>query len=219
MPGVGRGPPGRGPAGRGGIPGGGLAGRGMLAGLTPNGLLPGRGPGRAAGRAGIPGESRSGAEGASGDARGAVSAAGALAAGAVSATGGAGAGVGVATLGTAAGVASASGGGLTRWAGEAAALAAAFFVGRAAFFAPSASTGCGGKASLSLRATGASTVDDADFTNSPSSLSLVMTSLLGTPSSFASSCTRALPATGLLIRSRAAGPLQLLPTCDDYSST
>jgi hypothetical protein len=59
-------------------------------------------------------------------------------------------------------------------------------------------------ASRNLRATGASIVDDADFTNSPSSLSLVRTSLLGMPSSLASSCTRALPATALLVRSRAA---------------
>ena len=55
-----------------------------------------------------------------------------------------------------------------------------------------------GNESRSLRATGASTVEDADFTNSPRSLSLLRTSLLVTPSSFASSCTRALPATGLL---------------------
>lgn len=54
------------------------------------------------------------------------------------------------------------------------------------------------KASRSRRATGASTVLDADFTNSPCSLSLARTSLLVTPSSFASSCTRALPATALL---------------------
>jgi hypothetical protein len=56
-----------------------------------------------------------------------------------------------------------------------------------------------GNASRNRRATGASTVEDADFTNSPISLSLASTSLLVTPSSFASSCTRALPATGLLI--------------------
>ena len=62
----------------------------------------------------------------------------------------------------------------------------------------SAGAGAGGKASRSRRATGASTVDDALFTNSPSSLSLARTSLLETLSSFASSCTRALPATGLL---------------------
>src|SRR5689334_18750408 len=54
------------------------------------------------------------------------------------------------------------------------------------------------KASLSRRATGASTVLDADLTNSPISLSLARTFLLSTPSSFASSCTRALPGTALL---------------------
>ena len=61
-----------------------------------------------------------------------------------------------------------------------------------------------GYASRNLRATGASTVEDADFTNSPSSLSFARTSLLVTPSSFASSCTRALPATALLVRVRPA---------------
>src|SRR5256884_4086860 len=53
-------------------------------------------------------------------------------------------------------------------------------------------------AARSRRATGASTVLDADLTNSPISLSLASTALLSTPSSFASSCTRALPATALL---------------------
>ena len=62
----------------------------------------------------------------------------------------------------------------------------------------------GGNASLSRRATGGSIVEDALLTNSPISLSLARTTLLSTPSSFASSCTRALPATGLLVRSRAA---------------
>ncbi len=52
--------------------------------------------------------------------------------------------------------------------------------------------------SRNRRATGASTVDDADFTNSPCSLSVASSSLLVTPSSFANSCTRALPATALL---------------------
>ena len=55
-----------------------------------------------------------------------------------------------------------------------------------------------GNASRSLRATGASTVEDADFTNSPLSFSQARTVLLSTPSSLASSCTRALPATVLL---------------------
>src|SRR5205085_1850565 len=53
-------------------------------------------------------------------------------------------------------------------------------------------------AARSRRATGASTVLDADLTNSPISLSFASTVLLSTPSSFASSCTRALPATALL---------------------
>jgi hypothetical protein len=43
------------------------------------------------------------------------------------------------------------------------------------------------KDSLSLRTTGASTVDDADRTNSPSSWSLAMTALLSIPNSLASS--------------------------------
>jgi hypothetical protein len=61
--------------------------------------------------------------------------------------------------------------------------------------------------SRSRRATGASTVLDADLTNSPISLSLASTILLSTPSSFASSCTRAFPATALLTpRSHGTGP-------------
>lgn len=51
------------------------------------------------------------------------------------------------------------------------------------------------KDSRNRRATGASTVEDADLTNSPCSLSRARTSLLVTPSSLANSCTRALPAT------------------------
>jgi len=43
------------------------------------------------------------------------------------------------------------------------------------------------KASLSLRTTGASIVEDAERTNSPISSSLAMTALLSTPNSFASS--------------------------------
>ena len=68
-----------------------------------------------------------------------------------------------------------------------------------------------GNESRSLRATGASTVEDADFTNSPRSLSLVSTSLLVTPSSFASSCTRALPATALLTVGAGGNPAR--PRC------
>jgi len=55
-----------------------------------------------------------------------------------------------------------------------------------------------GNASRSLRTTGASMVEDGDLTNSPRSWSFAMISLLVLPSSFASSCTRALPATALL---------------------
>jgi hypothetical protein len=61
--------------------------------------------------------------------------------------------------------------------------------------------------SRSRLATGASTVLDADLTNSPMSFNLARTVLLWTPSSFASSCTRALPATALLNpRSRGQDP-------------
>ncbi len=52
-------------------------------------------------------------------------------------------------------------------------------------------------ASVSLRTTGASIVEDAERTNSPSSWSLAMTTLLSTPNSLASSYTRTL-ATSLL---------------------
>ncbi len=54
------------------------------------------------------------------------------------------------------------------------------------------------KASVSLRTTGASIVEDAERTNSPSSWSLAMTTLLSTPISLASSYTRTL-ATSLLL--------------------
>jgi hypothetical protein len=64
-----------------------------------------------------------------------------------------------------------------------------------------------GNASLSFRTTGASTVEDADRTNSPSSRSLAITTLLSTPNSLASSYTRTL-ATALLSRS---GRLSCVP--------
>lgn len=54
------------------------------------------------------------------------------------------------------------------------------------------------RASVSLRTTGASMVEDAERTNSPSSWSLAMTTLLSTPNSLASSYTRTL-ATSLLL--------------------
>ena len=72
--------------------------------------------------------------------------------------------------------------------------------------------------SRSLRATGASTVEEGDFTYSPRSCNLLRTCLLLMPSSFASSCTRALPATALLVTRRpAAGPLDLEPSVEARS--
>ncbi len=60
-------------------------------------------------------------------------------------------------------------------------------------------------ASVNLRTTGASIVEDAERTNSPSSWSLAMTTLLSTPNSLASSYTRTL-ATSLLLGPVTAGP-------------
>jgi hypothetical protein len=67
------------------------------------------------------------------------------------------------------------------------------------------------------RATGASTVLEADLTYSPSSCSLASTVLLSTPSSFASSCTRALPATTLPISRLAADPRSLSRALEAWS--
>ena len=66
-------------------------------------------------------------------------------------------------------------------------LAAAFLAG--AFFALGASwLGVNsGNLSINLRSTGASTVDDADRTNSPTSCNLASSSLLSSPNSFANS--------------------------------
>ncbi len=187
MPGFGRGPPGppvppgRGALGRApwpGPPGRGACGRGAVWPPTPNGLLATRGVlGRGAGRG-------------PGVGRGAASSVGAGAAAGAWATAGCGWGSG-ARAGTGAGAVTAGAGCWTGAgaAGRLAALAAGLLAGAAA---------ADGNASRSRRATGASTVDDALLTNSPSSLSFARTSLLGTPSSLASSCTRALPATGLL---------------------
>ena len=49
-----------------------------------------------------------------------------------------------------------------------------------------------GNLSINLRNTGASTVDDADRTNSPTSCNLASSSLLSSPNSFANSYTRTL---------------------------
>jgi hypothetical protein len=71
-------------------------------------------------------------------------------------------------------------------------FAAAFLAG--AFFAFGASSlGVNsGNLSINLRNTGASTVDDADRTNSPTSCNLASNSLLSSPNSFANSYTRTL---------------------------
>src|SRR4051812_5911353 len=186
-----------------------------------NGLFPGRGwpAGRGAGRAGasVPGAWAAAGRATSGAGRGA-SGAGAGASGAgtgaaggctVSSTAGAagrgpGDGRRVAGLSAGAAVGSAAGAGFS-----AAGLAAAAFLGGAGGAAtgaagPAAAAAApplasAGKALLSLRTTGGSTVDDADRTNSPISWSLVMTTLLSTPSSLASSYTRTF-ATSLLSR-------------------
>jgi len=81
-----------------------------------------------------------------------------------------------------------------------------------------AGTPAAGNACRSRRTTGASTVELADFTNSPRSLNLARTSLLLTPSSFASSCTRALPATALLTGRPDGGPARPRTTSDERSS-
>jgi hypothetical protein len=75
---------------------------------------------------------------------------------------------------------------------------------------PRACLGCWvANASLSLRTTGASIVEDADRTNSPISWSLAITALLSTPNSFASSYTRtfatALPLLGPARPDQSAG--------------
>lgn len=180
----GRGAPGRGAPGRG-------AGRGIgrsTGCCVENGLLPTRGvrgPGRGAfgdGPGRGPGVGPGRAAGASGAAGGAAAAGG----GAAAAGGGA----------AAAGSAGAAGLGAADLAGALAALAAL-----AGAPLPSALTFFSSAAlpppndSRSRRATGASTVEDADLTNSPCSLRRASTSLLVTPSSLANSCTRAFATT------------------------
>jgi hypothetical protein len=174
-------PPGRGAPGR-GAPGRGAGGRGIARSTgcaEENGLLPtrgvraagfgaGRGPGVGPGRAGL-------------DVGPACGSAGAGAGG----SGASGSGAGGADGLGAAGFCGTGAASLTAALGADAPLPAVL--------------PCAGLAppndSRSRRATGASTVDDADLTNSPCALSRARTSLLVTPSSLANSCTRALPAT------------------------
>ncbi len=102
------------------------------------------------------------------------------------AAGAAGAGLGAGAPGFgAAGRAAAAGDGA---AGEGAALRGA--PGLAAVLPALPPGPC--SASVNLRTTGASIVEDAERTNSPSSWSLAMTTLLSTPNSLASSYTRTL---------------------------
>ncbi|OBY31946.1 hypothetical protein ACT18_09435 [Mycolicibacter kumamotonensis] len=144
------------------------------------------------GPAGVGGGAPGGGDGA---AAGAGAGAGAGAAGAGAAAAGA-----VGADGFAAGAAGASA--LTAW--PSAAGAGAVFAGAGAADlagALAAGSSAFGAAlpppndSRRRRATGASTVEDADLTNSPCSLSRASTSLLVTPSSLANSCTRAFATT------------------------
>jgi hypothetical protein len=172
----GRGAPGRGACGRGigrstgcAVENGLLPTRGVRAvglGAGPGRGAPGAGPGRAEPGAG---ELAAGADGRGG-----------------SGVGGAGAAGGVGAAATV--FAGAFGGAVTT------APSVAFFAAPLPLCAAWAALPPP-KDSRSRRATGASTVEEADLTNSPCSLSRARTSLLVTPSSLANSCTRALPAT------------------------
>ena len=188
----GRGAPGRGPEGRG------VAPPGPRPGCCGRGVALGRGAGcsaRAAGAAGVSGASGAGAAGFGpglGPGRGD---------GAACRLGGrrsrrsrpapSRAGVGGAASAGSAGAGAAGAGGAL---GAGAFLAGAF--AGAAEPAPSSAP----YLSMNFFLTGGSTVDDADLTNSPISLSLARTTLLSTPSSLASSWTRTLDTLLLLVR-------------------
>ena len=207
LPGV---APGRGPPPGRGAPGRGACGRGIARSTgcaEENGLFPTRGVRGAGLGPGVAGRGPGVGLGGAGAGAGAAAAAGA----AGSAGTATGAGTGAAgAAGLAAGAFSGAGD-----------FAAAFLAGAplpsalvlsAAGFAPP-------RDSRSRRATGASTVEDADLTNSPCSLSRASTSLLVTPSSLANSCTRALPATSLLSRGDSGGRPRLGFSYDAWSSS
>jgi hypothetical protein len=82
--------------------------------------------------------------------------------------------------------------------GSSTGLASAFFFGDLAALAAACARSSSPNCSLRRRTTGASIVEEADLTNSPMSLSVARTTLLSTPRSFASSCTRTF-ATALLL--------------------
>lgn len=196
-----------------GVPGRGAPGRGCGRGIgrstgccVENGLLPTRGVRGAGLGAGGPGRGPGVGPGREGAGAGAEAAGWAGAGAGTDAAGwagaaGCGAGAGAAGLG-AAGLAGLGAAGVGDGAGAAAAAAAAAGVagvGAGADGAPLPALLAGADLlpnfSRNRRATGASTVEEADLTNSPCSLSVARSSLLVTPSSFANSCTRALPAT------------------------
>lgn len=174
-------PPERGAAGACGADGGawnsaagtGAAGAGLGAGAAGAGFGPGRGPAPGAGVLEPP-EPAPGAAGAGGGATGLTGPPAGLGAGAAGRAGAPGVG--------------------------APGLAATLLRGAAGFAAglPALPPPGPWKASVNLRTTGASMVEDAERTNSPSSWSLAMTTLLSTPISLASSYTRTL-ATSLLL--------------------
>lgn len=175
-PGLGAGP-GRGPAD---VPGGGAAGLACWPGICAVGCPEGGTDGRPAGDAGA--------------SRGAVGGAWPAAVGATAAESAAGADAAVAApLPATFSIALSRARSRVRSSDSSRRLAGAF---AATFSAPLSAAGLlPPNDSRSRRATGASTVDDADLTNSPCSFSRARTSLLVTPSSLANSCTRALPAT------------------------
>lgn len=165
------------------------------------------GPG-AAGRGPGAGDADGGGVGAAGAGVGAAGAGGAT-----------GAGAGAAGLGASTGAAAAGGAGLAG-AGPGVARGAA---GGGAGDAGAGAAACGAgfpppKDSRSRRATGASTVEDADLTNSPCSLRRARTSLLVTPSSLANSCTRAFATTSPVYEATAVGGPRLGFSYDTWSS-
>lgn len=211
---------GRSPAGASGAR---AAGRRPMPCVEENGLLPGRGaPGRAPGRgpgvepagaSAVPVSPSAGAAAAAGaSTASAASGAAAAAAGASGSAGAAGAALGpgrgaafAAGAGASTGAASAAGASGVA-AGAVSSTTSAFLAGPgfagaffAAFFSEAAFSSSPNW-SLNLLTTGGSTVDDADLTNSPISLSLARTTLLSTPSSLASSWTRTLATLLLLVR-------------------
>lgn len=151
------------------------------------------GAGRAPGLAPVEGAPADGAAGAAGAAGAGAAGAASLAAGSAGAAGAGASALGAGALGAAGPGAGAEG--RVPAAGAGALGAAAGAAAGAADFAAAS-----GKALRSFRTTGASMVDEAERTNSPSSCSFVTASLEVIPSSLASSCTRTL-ATFLLSRS------------------